>query len=439
MNKNPAAVGVVNPRAAMSLLWTMVALTLPGIVLKLTGFHPESHPLIGLSVFGLTIVAAAFLLTWAAEVAEIDIGSGLAVVFLALVTVLPEYAVDIYLAWEAGTDPHYQGLALANMTGANRLLIGIGWPVVALMVWYRENRPGVVLMRRRSGDIVWLLAATIYSLAIPLKGDVAWYDAVVLFGIYAVYVIGSGGHEHGESVLVGPPRVMGAWPRTGRRRATTMLFVWSAGAILASAEPFSESLIAAGAALQVDRYFLIQWLAPLASEAPEFVVVILLTMRGRSEMGLAAFLSSKVNQWTLLVGAVPLAFGLSRLVQGHGYAPAMAVDAHQTAELWLTATQGLYAVAAIADLHFGLGQALVILGLFLAQFVGSLLLKALGHEAWITPFHNGVSVLYALLALERFVSQWGHLKDRIRDARAPATAEPSGAAIVEKTPDESDA
>ena len=448
MSKSPPPLAA-NPRS-LSLVWLAIALTIPAMALRVTGFHPVDSPITGLLVFGTCVVAAAFLLTWAAETAEQDMGSGLAVIFLALVTVLPEYAVDIYLSWRGGTDVEYQGLALANMTGANRLLIGLGWPTVALLVWYREGRKNIRLRRERSGDVVYLLAATLYSAIIPLKGSLAWYDAVVLTLVYAAYVRsskGDAGEEHDISTLVGPPRVMAAWDRSLRLRTTTALFVGAAAAILASSEPFSESLVRTGAKIGVDKYLLIQWLAPLASEAPEFVVVVLLTMRGRSEMGLAAFISSKVNQWTLLVGGVPIAFGLSRLWHGHGGFAAMSIDGRQVEELWLTITQGLYAVATISDLDFSLRQALVILGLFLAQFLGSLLIESglgrgmgIGHEH-LVAFHNGVSVMYAGLALWTFGRQRRHFFQRVRDVRHGVPATTGGPIDTGGAggPDESDA
>jgi len=40
---------------------------------------------------------------------------------------------------------------------------------------------------------------------------------------------------------------------------------------------------------------LVQWLAPLASETPEFVVAILLAVRGRAIAALGLLLSSKIN------------------------------------------------------------------------------------------------------------------------------------------------
>lgn len=436
-----------NPRA-LALLFLAVAATLPGLVMTLAGFHPPTAPMLGLAVYGMCVVAAAFVLTWAAEVAEGEIGSGLAVVFLALVTVLPEYAVDATLAWKAGYIVEYQHKALANMTGANQLLIGVGWPLVALIVWYRQGSRGLALRRQRSGDVVWLLVATLYSLLLPLKRGVCWYDALVLFAIYALYVKTSAADddaEHDVAALVGPPRIMVTWPRRRRRTWIVVLFVWAAGAILASAEAFAESLIHAGHRLHVDDVLLIKWLAPLASEAPEFVVVILLTVRGRAEMGMGAFISSKVNQWTLLVGGVPVAFCISSAVHGSGFGACLPLDAHMQAELWLTAAQGLYAVATIADLNFSLGQALTILGLFLVQFVVTLLLstgllQGLGfgpqHEQ---PFHLGCAVVYGVLALERFFHQRHHLLARWRDVRHGVPAEVAPKVGERHTPDEHDA
>src|SRR5436309_2365643 len=90
-------------------------------------------------VYGLDIVASAFLLTWGAEAAERDIPRTLALAGLALIAVLPEYAVDVTFAWKAGKDPSYAAFATANMTGSNRLLIGFGWAVVVGIYWFRTR------------------------------------------------------------------------------------------------------------------------------------------------------------------------------------------------------------------------------------------------------------------------------------------------------------
>ncbi len=75
-------------------------LTVPALVVRFT--HPElAHPLEAL-LFGLAIVGAAFMLSWAAEVAQLDISAGLAIAILALIAVLPEYAVDFVFASKGG-------------------------------------------------------------------------------------------------------------------------------------------------------------------------------------------------------------------------------------------------------------------------------------------------------------------------------------------------
>ena len=94
--------------------------------------------------YGIAIVGAAFLLSWAAEVVQLDFSQGLALALLALIAILPEYVVDATYAYLAAEDPAYAGYAVANMTGANRLLIGIAWPMVIAIGWLRFRRSMVV-------------------------------------------------------------------------------------------------------------------------------------------------------------------------------------------------------------------------------------------------------------------------------------------------------
>src|SRR5262249_37078254 len=122
-----------------AIITLMVVLALPGIALRVSGWAPS--PIFDAVVFGVAILAAAFLLSWGAETAELDISQGMALAIIAFIAVLPEYAVDFVLAWRAGADPAeaQRGLAVANMTGGNRLLIGIGWPLVFGLFFYRTR------------------------------------------------------------------------------------------------------------------------------------------------------------------------------------------------------------------------------------------------------------------------------------------------------------
>ena len=75
--------------------------------------------------------------------------------------------------------------------------------------------------------------------------------------------------------------------------------------ILLCAKPFADNLVAAGTELGIDRFLLVQWLAPLASEAPEFIVATIFAARGKGTAAIAMLISSKVDQWTLLDQVAP--------------------------------------------------------------------------------------------------------------------------------------
>ena len=86
----------VHPRRARISIVVASLLSVPAIVLRVA--HPDlPHPLEAF-LYGLAIVGAAFMLSWAAEVAQLDISAGLAIAILALIAVLPEYAVDFVFA-----------------------------------------------------------------------------------------------------------------------------------------------------------------------------------------------------------------------------------------------------------------------------------------------------------------------------------------------------
>ena len=72
------------------------AVTLPGIALAL-GAYDASDPVRAL-IYGVAIVGAAFLLSWAAEAVQLDFSQGLALALLALIAILPEYVVDATFA-----------------------------------------------------------------------------------------------------------------------------------------------------------------------------------------------------------------------------------------------------------------------------------------------------------------------------------------------------
>src|SRR2546430_2055082 len=123
--------------------------------------------------FGLGVVGAAFAMLWAAEAAERDIPRALSLTIVALLAVLPEYAVDIIFAFKAGQDPTFAPYAAANMTGSNRLLLGLGWSTVAVLA---GPGPGQGLVRPHpAGPLPPALpgVGTPYSFPLPPKAAFA--------------------------------------------------------------------------------------------------------------------------------------------------------------------------------------------------------------------------------------------------------------------------
>jgi cation:H+ antiporter len=350
----------------MTRYWVLIgvagAVTVPAIVLRVGGhaFGPGTEA----PIFGVAILGGAFLLTWAAEVAELDISQGLALSFLALVAVLPEYAVDLYFASKAATHPEYTAYATANMTGANRLLIGIAWPLIVGLYWARGRgrHQELKLPPSRAVELAFLSLATAYSFVIPAKGTLSLLDTVIFVGLFVAYMWRIARSEAGEPDLVGPALALAALRPWRRRALVGLFFVFSAAVILMAAKPFAEALVHLGRRRHIDEFLLVQWLAPLASEAPEIVIACILTLKGDAQAGMGAMVSSKVNQWTLLVGTLPLVYSIAL-----GHPGALPLDARQVEEILLTSAQSLFGVAVLSNLRLSLFESAVLAVLFLLQ------------------------------------------------------------------------
>ena len=351
----------LSPGLYLAFIVTVLA-TLPGVWL---GFSETNiSPVFGSILFGAAIFGAAFILSWAAEAAQIDISQSLAIAIMALLAVLPEYAVDFVFTWKAAHDPEQAHYAIANMTGANRLLVGMGWPVILFLYIWATKKKELILNEHLRVEIFYLAAATLYSFTIPLKGSLNLIDTVILVTLYGLYVRRVAKMESEEPDLVGPVKIVANMKDFPRRACTALMFIFAGMAIFAVAEPFAVSLLDTGELLGIDKFLLVQWLAPLASEAPEFIIIATWSLRGQAGAAMKAIMSSKVNQWTLLVGTIPLVYSIS----AQEVKPFM-LDNFQNAELFLTAAQSLFGVALLICLKFNRTSGLLLLVLFLSQLI----------------------------------------------------------------------
>jgi cation:H+ antiporter len=391
-----------SPRRTLSRSAVSTAIFIaPAVVVRVVGLHPD--PVAALLIFGAAVVSASFLLAWAAEAAQIDVSGGLAIAVLALVAVLPEYAVDLYYAYVSGHNPDYTQYAAANMTGSNRLLMGLGWPVVVLVSMVAARRvgagktAGLRLEPANRVELGFLLIAGVVAFAIPASGEIHLTLGLALlawFGFY-LYKVSHGDVE--EPDLVGTAAALGELSDRSRRVVVVGLFVVSGAVILLCAKPFADNLVAAGTELGIDRFLLVQWLAPLASEAPEFIIATIFASRGKGTAAIATLISSKVNQWTLLIGSLPVA----HLLGGGGFS--LVLDSRQIEEVLLTASQTLMGVALILALRFNRTAAWTLLGLFIVQF-----------PLTSTTGRLGLCGIYAVIAVGGLVINRRHLAATLR-------------------------
>ena len=356
-----------------------LALSVPAILILMHNVHFD--PLVEAICFGGAIVAAAFMLGWVGEAAELDLSGGLTVGILAIITILPEYVVSIYFAYAAGSDNEMAQYATANLTGANRLLLGFGWPLIVLFGYLavraankrrnveafefgKKTSFGINLEPEARTDLGFLMIGSAIAFIVPIMGQIHLVWGIVMIAIFIAYLWRQSHAEREEPELEGVAARIGELSRAKRITFELITVAVSAAIILVCAEPFAHSLILAGKSWGIDDYLLVQWLAPIASEAPEFSLALIFAARGRANVGLAILISSKVNQWTILAGSLPVAY-----VVGGGHGAALPMDFRQVEEFTLTAAQTLLGIALLLGLRLGARGAILLFALFFATFV----------------------------------------------------------------------
>ena len=326
-----------------------------------------------------SILCSAFLVAWGAEAAQFLMSQGLALAILAWLQTLPEFAVEAVIAWDAGRDPERAHLAIANLTGAIRLLLGLGWPMIYFVFVIAGRRrahqrlPAIKLEKEHAVEVVGLLPPLLYFIVILVKGSIGWIDALVLLALYGVYLwVLMRNPPKQEETLDDAPRVsQWAYRQPGWRRpaAITGLFLVGGLLLYVTAHPFLESMLAVAGIFGISQFFLVQWVAPFLSEFPEFVSTFNWARRVRqAPMALMNIVSSNINQWTVLAAMIPLVYGYSHL-QHHGTWSDFPFDPAQRIEIVLTLLQTALGILVLANMEFDWLDASSLLVLWLAQFL----------------------------------------------------------------------
>jgi cation:H+ antiporter len=369
-----------------------------------------------------SILLSAFLVAWGAEAAQFLMSQGLALAILAWLQTLPEFAVEAVIAWEAGADPVRAHLAIANLTGAIRLLLGLGWPAIYFVFVVAGRRraerrwPVIRLEHEHAVEVVGLVPPLLYFLVILWKQWIGWIDAVVLIALYGIYlwVLMRNPPKQEEDLSDAPAVSRWAYRQRGWRQKAAIggLFVLGGALLYLTAHPFLESMLAVAGLLGIGQFFLVQWVAPFLSEFPEFVSTINWARRvTRAPMALMNIVSSNINQWTILAAMIPLVYGFSHLHHFGTWAD-FHFDAPQRVEILLTLLQTLLGVLLLANMEFDWLDATALLVLWLIQFVVPHLREEVSvvYGAWIV-----VLIAQFVLGKKKFLV-WRYFLETVRRA-----------------------
>jgi len=363
---------------------------------------------------GPAILVASVMVAWGAEAAQFFMAQGFALVILAWMQCLPEFAVEAVLAW------HRQNhLLIANLTGAIRLLTGLGWPMIyataALASRKKNKKPmGVIEIDRvQSLQIIAVLVCLAYVAVLCFKNSLTVIDAGFLLAIYAGYLLvlrkipaEGGGGEDVEDLGRIPKAIVKASRPT---RIFSILFLFGVGGALIffAAEPFVGSLFAISTTLGVSQFVFIQWIAPFISEFPEQVSAFYWA-RGidKASLALMNMVTSNITQWTMLAATLPIVLSISV-----GTATPIVFDPQQSREMWMTLGQSLLGILFLLEMRLLWWEAA---GLF-ALFALSLALPMF-HD-WFTYSYfiwSGVELIKLGLhrrwpkAFTDFAAIWAH-------------------------------
>ena len=325
------------------------------------------------------VIAASLLIAWAAEASEFSISKGLALAIVAIVQTIPEYFVEGTIAWKAGKDPLNCTVdcwipnVIANFTGANRLLTGLGWPLIMFTVMVQKRRNGragptsIALRKEQSVEIVFMLGSSLYYLSVILRGELSLLDSLILgvtFVGYMWLLFRLPTEKDGqEEVLEGPPRALMEVKSVARRlTAIVGLFVFAALTFVFVTDAFVESIRSIAVSFLVPFlgsgavFFSIQWIAPVLSEFPEKVSAFNWARTIRlAPTALLNFMSSSVNELTALVALIPIVFVISS-----GSVTGTIPTSQHDVEIFLTMAQSLYACAALIDLEYNVSNATIL-------------------------------------------------------------------------------
>ncbi len=364
------------------------------ILTIILGFSLVSKSFLLLAIFAALIIAGSLIIAWAAESSEVMISQGLALAFVALIQIFPEFMIEATIAW-ARDIPNM----LSNFTGANRILIGIGWPLVffTMMAFSLKKNKKLIkeinLEKEHSIEVIFLMIATVYSFLILLRGSLSLFDAVFMILLYATYLFITSKlpHVQDENLISGIPKKISSMPRPHAIITIVIMFLFGGAILFFVAEPFYNHSLIIATTLGLSQFLFLQWVAPFLSEFPEKTSAFYWASTiKKAPMAIMNLISSILSQWTLLLAMLPIVFSISSgAVSSIPLSTPIAGTSFTLAtEFLLTIATSLYASIFLLKMRFTLVEATSLLALWIIQFI------------WVSSRPTLILVYFGLSVLE---------------------------------------
>lgn len=346
----------------------LILVSVAGIFL--TNFGSLSLIILAIVSFS-AVISAALLISWGAECYQFVVSQGFAVAVIALLQVIPEFFVEAVIAWQKDIP-----LMMANFTGSNRLLMGVGWSgvffIASLANFLKSGKflTEIKIKDVHSIEVVALLISSLYFCIVLIKGTLTVIDSAVLFAMFIWYMFALFKLEPEEKEkiedLLEPVKVIAKMKSERLKKLIIIsLFIVGGGTFLFVAHPFLESLRGLAAVLGISTFIFVQWVAPFLSEFPEKVTAFFWASQIKlAPMGLINFISSKVNQWTLLIAMVPVVYSIST-----GQINFIPLDEYHKWQIALSLTMTLFGCSTLAKFRFTFIDAFFMFTIWLVQFV----------------------------------------------------------------------
>ena len=384
-----------------------------------------SAPMLQATLSGVTVFGAGLLLlrVWAFPGANVS--KPVVLTLITLAAVLPELTIGVDSSWggSGGSAAESGSLALAGITGASRLLIGLAWPLVILLRWARGGG-SVLRLDRRDGVALWLLLlASLYSLTVYLRGTLSVLDSLCLLLLFGVYLWVVSRSRERATEQAGPPGGVVAPLSRMSRPFVVAALACAVAATAVGTLTFADAVVAVAEPMGADRFTSVQWLLPMVSKLPLLAIVAVLVWDLRTGRATAALLLCQTGYLTVVLGSLPLV----SLVQGvvASDITSLALDERERSELLLMCAQTVFLVVAMARMTVSVKAAVSFLALFFAQAVLSLLqLDGQSTLAQTVPASVYVAASVGLIAHDRGRLQALVALAPVRDSRQTASTRP---------------